>query len=91
MSESTSDLRTTLERVRWEVMALLSRTPSLELRTLYRRVREVLGEDTDMAVARVISALLRAHVICMEPLQATDPNAGWLVSITDPAAAGFAF
>lgn len=81
MDETLKDLRTTLERVRWEVMALLARTPQLDLTTLYSRVREGLGEDTDMAVARVISALLRAHVISVEPLAAHDPDAGMSVAL----------
>lgn len=81
MSDKLTDLRTTLERVRWEVMALLARTPKLDLPTLYSRVREGLGEDTDMAVARVISALLRAHVISLEPLAAHDPEAGMSVAL----------
>lgn len=81
MNSTISDLRTKLERVRWEVMALLAKTPKLDLTTLYARVREVSGEDTDMFVARVISALLRANVISLEPLAAHDPDAGMSVAL----------
>lgn len=81
MNDAKPDSRTMLERVRWEVMALLARTPRLHLDTVYRKVREVIGEDTDMAVAGVISTLLRAHVIAMEPLFPHDPNAGMAVSL----------
>ena len=87
MNDVKSDLRNLLERVRWEVMALLARTKQLDLETLYRRVREGLGEDTDIAVAGVVSALLRAHVIEMQPLTPNDPSAGMFVSMADPASA----
>lgn len=78
-SRSAVDIRAMLERVRWEVMALLAASPKLTLADLYARVRETFGEDTDMVVARVISTLLRAHKIAMEP--ASDPDAGMSVAL----------
>ena len=84
MNDLKPELRNLFEQVRCEVMALLAKTKQLDLDTLYKRVREGLGEDTDMAVAGVVSALLRAHVICMEPLFANDPNAGMYVSMAEP-------
>lgn len=82
------ELHALLERVRWEVVSLLAKTPRLDLPTLYRRVSEALGEDTDMAVASVISLLLRAHVIVLEPLSYDDPTAGMEVMLSD---AGLSF
>ena len=78
-------IRHTLERVRGEVMALLDKAPKLAVSDLYARVRDVFGadvfgEDTDMLVARVISALLRAHKIALEP-SASDPDAGMSVAL----------
>lgn len=81
MNEANLDLRATLERVRWEVIALLDKTPHLELDNLYARVRETLGGDTDMLVASVISALLRAHKIALEPLSAADPEGAMAVAL----------
>jgi hypothetical protein len=89
MSIEQTDVRATLERVRLEVLSLLSRTP-LELEQLYHRVREALGWDTDMAVASVISLLCRARVIIMEPLSYDDPTAGMRVSMAGPEDAAFA-
>lgn len=81
MNENNLDLRATLERVRWEVIALLDKTKKLELDSLYARIRETLGEDTDMLVACVISTLLRAHKIALEPLSAADPEGGMAVAL----------
>ena len=80
MNETISNVRATLERVRCQVMALLAKTPRLDVQTLYGRVREALGQDTDMEVARVISTLLRAHVISLEPLTG-DPDSGMCVEL----------
>lgn len=90
-SSQGTDARAALERVRLEVMSLLAKTPALELDTLYGRVREALGWDTDMAVAAVVSLLCRARVIIMEPLAYGDPSAGMKVSVADPDDAALAF
>lgn len=90
VSSEQTDLRASLERVRLEVVSLLSRTP-LELEQLYHRVREALGWDTDMAVAAVISLLYRARVIIMEPLSYDDPTRGMRVSMADPEDAALSF
>lgn len=77
------ELHALLERVRWEIVSLLAKTPRLDLPTLYRRVHEALGVDTDMAVASAISYLLRAHVIALEPLNYDEPSGGMLVMLSD--------
>lgn len=81
MKEANLDIRNMLERVYWEVTALLAKTNKLELTSLYARVREGLGEDTDMVVAAVISTLLRAHKIVLEPMSAADPEGGMSVAL----------
>jgi hypothetical protein len=83
MINAGMELHALLERVRWEVVSLLAKTPRLDLPTLYKQVSEALGEDTDMAVASVISLLLRAHKIVLEPLSYDDPTAGMQVMVAD--------
>ena len=86
-SRTMKDERPTLERVRWEVMSLLARTPKLELETLYQRIRDALGEDTEILVAKAVSLLLRAGVIALEPIQFADPDSGMFVELCDPSSA----
>lgn len=89
-SSQGTNVRAARERVRLEVMALLGKTPALDLDTLYDRVRAALGWDTDMAVASVVSLLCRARVIVMEPQSYGDPSGGMKVSVAGPDEAALA-